>query len=429
MAALLFVWPLDLLAADAVTPSEPSAAQAPEMAPAVGVAPPVTAAPVAAAATTTPANDLHETEGESDADSSNNDDTALPDQAELETPVAGDTGATELVYTGDLDDAELLRRFTSELETLGSVSVGVAEEGRVINGVQLQAGASVQVAVPEYGYATAETIAAVERVAEKLRAELVEPSPLRVSHIGKKSGGYIRGHFSHQSGRDVDFGFFYQAGVDPGHLTGRRESLMDVAKNWAFLKAVVTESDPQVILVDYRIQSLLKAYALSQGEDKTWVESLFAGPTAIVRHARRHRDHFHVRFYAPRAQELGRRVQPILAKRPDENLAIYRVKKGDTLGHIAARYGSSVSLIQKASGLRGTLLSIGRTLVVPLRGPCTRCPLPPPVVVPPRHLPPPVVAPATAATPSESTGVTMANAEQVAVEAQPDAAEAGSTRR
>jgi LysM repeat protein len=65
------------------------------------------------------------------------------------------------------------------------------------------------------------------------------------------------------------------------------------------------------------------------------------------------------------------------------------VRRGDTLGHIARRWGSGVKAIQRANGMRGTFLRVGRTLVVPLRGPCTRCPLPPEVAVPPRRLPPP----------------------------------------
>ena len=108
----------------------------------------------------------------------------------------------------------------------------------------------------------------------------------------------------------------------------------------------------------------------------------------LVRHARRHRDHFHVRFFAGRSQELGRRIQPLLARQPEQNLVIHRVQKGDTLGGLATRFNSSVKLIQKANGLSSTSLRVGRTLNIPLRGPCTNCPIPPPLIVPPRCLPP-----------------------------------------
>ncbi len=41
------------------------------------------------------------------------------------------------------------------------------------------------------------------------------------------------------------------------------------------------------------------------------------------------------------------------------------VKKGDTLSGLASKYRSSVTAIQRANGLRSTVLQIGKTLVIP----------------------------------------------------------------
>jgi LysM repeat protein len=87
----------------------------------------------------------------------------------------------------------------------------------------------------------------------------------------------------------------------------------------------------------------------------------------------------------------------LLALRPEQNVRMHRVKRGDTLGGIAARYGSTVALLRKANGLHSNLLHISQVLQVPLQGPCTRCPVPPPVVVPERRLPPPHEVSETAA--------------------------------
>ncbi len=43
----------------------------------------------------------------------------------------------------------------------------------------------------------------------------------------------------------------------------------------------------------------------------------------------------------------------------------YRVKNGDTLGGIAARYGTSVSSIQKANGIKGSTIRTGQVLTIP----------------------------------------------------------------
>jgi LysM repeat protein len=77
-----------------------------------------------------------------------------------------------------------------------------------------------------------------------------------------------------------------------------------------------------------------------------------------------------------------------LAQRPDQNLAMHRVRSGDTLGAIARKYGSSIDALRKANRLRNSFLRISQMLKVPLRGPCTKCPVPPPVIVPPRRTPP-----------------------------------------
>jgi LysM repeat protein len=209
-----------------------------------------------------------------------------------------------------------------------------------------------------------------------------------VNHIGRREGGYLRPHFSHQSGRDVDLGFYYRPHFSARSLKNQtRIAAMEMEANWALVKALAAKADVQVILLDKKVQAALHDYAAQKGEDPALLFALFkAGANAKFRHARKHKDHYHVRFFSPKAQELGRRVQPLLAQRSDENKVIHRVRRGETLGQLARKYGSSVAMIQKASALKGHFLSLGRTLVVPLRGPCTKCPTAPMVVVPPRLL-------------------------------------------
>ncbi len=291
------------------------------------------------------------------------------------------------VYTRELTDEALAEAWKKSPEALGSISMGFVEEGRLINGVPFPQGEAWTVVSPEATYGTQETVDFVSAAIRQVKTWYPEAPPLRVNQISAREGGYLRPHKTHQNGRDVDLGFYY-----PGGQTVRvreREKVMDVALNWALVKALVMTGDVQFILVDQRIQKVLFEHAKKAGEDPAWLESLFhSGRDSILQHARRHRDHFHVRYFNGRAQELGRRVAPLLAERPEENIAMHRVRSGDTLGGIASRYGSSVSAIRKASGLTNNLLRIGRVLKVPLRKPCTSCPVPPPTIVPPRRLPP-----------------------------------------
>jgi murein endopeptidase len=310
---------------------------------------------------------------------------------ETEAPATGDANVPDTLYTADLSDEELLRRWKDEPATLGSVSVGFVHSGRMVNSVRFPQEKDWLVVQPEKAYTTQETVDYLTRVIRELRARFPEAPLLRVNQISAKDGGYIRPHKSHQNGRDVDLGFYYPGGNVV--RTRAREKYIDPVMNWELVKAVVTFTDVQAILVDRRVQKVLYDHALKAGEDKAWLDSLFhAGEASLIKHARGHRDHFHVRFFNPRAQELGRRIAPLLALQPEHNIAMHRVRSGDTLGAIAIRYNSTVPMIRNANRIRGHMLRIGQVLSVPLRGPCTRCPVPPPVVVPPRRAPARMVA-------------------------------------
>ena len=291
----------------------------------------------------------------------------------------------DLLYTREITDQELTRKVRDHLASLGSISIGFADRGRVINAVQMPDDPAWIVERPTYAYGTRETIDALALVFRSVHRQFPESAPARLSHLGARDGGYLRPHRSHQSGRDADIGLFYKGDRFPPRGSPR-ERLMDPARNWALLKALITETDVQLILVDRGIQNVLRRYALAIGENAAWLGKVFG---QVVKHARAHRDHFHVRFYAPRSQELGRRIQPLLALRPEQNRTIHVVRAGNTLNQIAARYETTVAAVRKANRLQGrSLLQLGQHLIVPLRGACTSCALPPPVAVPPRLIPP-----------------------------------------
>ena len=62
------------------------------------------------------------------------------------------------------------------------------------------------------------------------------------------------------------------------------------------------------------------------------------------------------------------------------------VRSGQTLGQLAAQYGTSVRAIQQANGLPSTQIRVGRVLQIPRRG--APAPVSEPLVVPRRLLPP-----------------------------------------
>jgi murein endopeptidase len=308
-------------------------------------------------------------------------------RAELVTPDEGGSsnsrGAAESGprYTADLTDAEIEVLAQESPEELGSLSFGPNLEGRLLFGVQFPAGPSWQVVDPPNSFGTAETVAAIIAVVQDVEARLPGP-PMRINHLSRKNGGRLRSHRSHQAGRDVDLGFYrLKAGPKAGEI--------DLARNWALVRALVTSADVEFILVGRRIQRQLYDLARSLGEDKNWLDSLFSGKDGLLQHAPNHNDHFHVRLFNPRAQELGRRSLPFLRGiRKDLASAVHRVQPGDTLASIARQHGSSAAAIRRANGLSSEVLPESASLIVPRTGSCIECLAPPPASAPPRRLPP-----------------------------------------
>jgi len=339
---------------------------------------------VAAAPAAAPADEAKDDDSDDDSD-----DSEVAEEGESHE--GADQGGGELRYTKDLSDAELERLWKTNPRALGSMSVGFVDAGRVVNSERMPDGKDWVVVTPEKTYGTHETVAYLEKAIAAVRAAHPEAPPIHVNQIGAQDGGFLRPHKSHQSGRDVDLAFYYPT-EEVIHIR-EREKVINVGLTWAMLKSIVQNTDVQLVLLDRHVQKVLYDYALKQGEDQAWLDSLFHnGHASLVQHARRHRDHMHVRFYNPRAQELGRRVAPLLAQQPEYNVAMHKVRNGDSLGRIALKYGSSVQAIRKANHMTNNFIRAGVTLTVPLRGACTHCPIPPAVVVPERRLSPAMIA-------------------------------------
>ncbi len=298
---------------------------------------------------------------------------------------------------------ELLVEAQRDPRALGPLSIGTPDSGLLLNPVPFPEGSFWRLREPRESWGTDETIGYVITAIESVEARYPGSPRLVIGDLSNPKGGRLNRHKSHQVGRDADVGFYYARGEVDTFVAARRKDL-DLRRDWALVRAFLTETDVDRIFVDRSIMSVLYAEALEEGEDRAWLDDVFgrAGDKGVVQHVRRHKDHFHVRFYNPRAQERGRVAYPVLVETgaaPPPTVK-HRVRPGETLGSLARRYGTSAAAIRAANGLRGTQLRAGRSYTIPIRR------VPPdqgPLVVPPRRLPPLPVATASAAPPAPAT--------------------------
>jgi LysM repeat protein len=333
-----------------------------------------------------------------------------PDDGEVEDePIA--TGVLAAV---SMSDAEIEGKVKTDLASLGPMSVGLASAGALVNAVEMPRSERWSAVDPGHAWGTRETIDYLTRAIDAVHERWPGSPKMFIGHISARNGGHLSPHLSHQAGRDVDVSY-YLDGKAPWYARATDKNL-DRPRTWTFVRTLITDTDAELILIDSSVQRLLKDYAASIGEPQEWLDEVFQvggkGSRPLIRHAKGHATHIHVRFYNPVAQELGRRAMPFLVqrgllKRPAATSAAvatasagyveHRARSGDTLGSLARRYGVSVQDIQRANNLRGTAIRAKNVYRIPKKG----APAPArrraaqntlrasgPVVIPPRRVPP-----------------------------------------
>jgi penicillin-insensitive murein endopeptidase len=202
-----------------------------------------------------------------------------------------------------------------------SRSVRYPWDGKLVRGVKLRPSAHVRY-VTEYApaghfYGTWQLVQLIERAAYAV-ARRQPGARLSVGELSAEHGGDLPGHASHESGRDVDLGFYMlNAGGRPYDAfafaqfddrgRGRKPNRgmrFDVARNWELLARLVSDADARVqyVFVSTGLRWLLFDHARRHK----------ASPALVQRAARvmvppserhPHGNHFHVRvFCAPQAR-------------------------------------------------------------------------------------------------------------------------------
>lgn len=182
-----------------------------------------------------------------------------------------------------------------------SVSWGTANRGRLYNGVAMQSVPGMRVRNVARAYGTKRSVQFLEAAAYDVRARWPDAPDIEVGDMSFRSGGRMRPHKSHTSGRDVDISYYHRGNVETG-FRGMDAETFDAAKNWHLFKTLIDTNEVEYIFVDYRLQKVLFDYATSLGYTADELANIIQYPAsastnhATIRHARGHVDHFHIRF-------------------------------------------------------------------------------------------------------------------------------------
>ncbi len=183
-----------------------------------------------------------------------------------------------------------------------SESIGSPTHGKLLFAAQLPANAGYVVRNPERAWGTREAVRAITRAFTALRAKDPNAPKVRVHDLSLREGGPIDDHQSHQSGRDVDITYFQRdvAGACP--LRPVAPAQLDVERQWALLHYWLERGQLEAVFIDYDLQAKLYKHARAQGARSEELMHWFQFPRGrtaslgIMRHARNHADHMHVRF-------------------------------------------------------------------------------------------------------------------------------------
>ena len=318
---------------------------------------------------------------------------ALDDSGDAAEPSAAEALSVRPHPLDGWTEAEVAAAVANDLRSLGSMSLGSPNAGALINGVQASENSRYKPVSPNGAWATQETLDFLGKALDQVHEQFPGTAPLALGDISGRNGGHSPPHVSHQSGRDVDIAYFYNDGAG-WYARGTAKNL-DLARNWAFVRALISETDVDLILIDHSIQVLLEDYARQHGEDPSWLAGIFRGVPGklrpLIRHAPGHATHIHIRFFNPVAQETARRCHAALLRAKltsaPQSYITHKVKKNETLGMIARKYGVPVPRLRAANGLKSSLIREKSALRVPVasRGPTGPGPR---LRVPARRLPP-----------------------------------------
>ncbi|MCB9731154.1 MAG: penicillin-insensitive murein endopeptidase [Deltaproteobacteria bacterium] len=195
--------------------------------------------------------------------------------------------------------------------TAQSASVGEVSRGKLVDPVALAASRTIKVNKGA-NFGTAELVTAIEAAVAHVHDRFPKTCAVKVGDLSRKTGGFLSGHRSHQSGRDADIGFWMADGRARGRFQKATAKTIDAARTWAFLESLLEGGDLEYAFIDWKLQKPLYEYArdvakVSPAKLARWFQ--YPRPArqreGIIRHYPKHDNHLHIRVHARRSVARG----------------------------------------------------------------------------------------------------------------------------
>jgi len=201
-------------------------------------------------------------------------------------------------------------RIYSEVRDSASESIGKPNRGTLAHAERLPRNPGYAIRETARAFGTLETTQWIADGVDAVREEFPGTPRIAVHDLSARRGGRLRGHRSHQSGRDVDLSYYQRrCGNRPCPFHRVDPAQLDLARQWALLQHWLERDRLEYVFMDYTLQRALYAYARTHGASRAQLSHWFQFPRGrrnrlgVIRHYRGHRDHLHVRFVCPDTDE------------------------------------------------------------------------------------------------------------------------------
>ncbi|MBL4683392.1 MAG: penicillin-insensitive murein endopeptidase [Nannocystaceae bacterium] len=180
----------------------------------------------------------------------------------------------------------------------GGLSIGKPNRGSLQRGVPLPDSEMYLVRDAEKAFGASHAIEQMLTAFANFRAASGYEDQLVIGAMSLKRGGRFRPHRSHQSGRDVDI----RMPRKPGRKKIKSANDIDWGMTWGLIKALAETGEVEYIFMSTSRQRLLYRAARDSGASRAEMAKLIQYPgkaktnKGLVRHAKGHDSHIHVRF-------------------------------------------------------------------------------------------------------------------------------------